>query len=523
MESAFDMAVIGSGFTGSLAAMIARKLGRSVVLLEKSQHPRFAIGESSTPLANLILEELSVRYELPSLPSLTKWGSWQQIHPELPVGLKRGFTFFHHQAGREFQDDETHRHQLLVAASPHDQIADTHWYRPDFDAFLAREARRLGATYLDQVELWGVDIEQRRPVIQGRHRGKALEIHAEFILDASGPRGFLHRALDLPEIPFKNLPATQGLYSHFTGVKRWDEWHRTVETPPYPIDDAAVHHVFEGGWFWMLRFNNGVTSAGVAATSKVASELKFNEGEGAWKRLLERFPSVGALFKEAKATRPFVHAKQLSFLSGVGAGKNWALLPSSMGFIDPLLSTGFPLALLGIERLARILENFWGQEKFGEELFNYSMQTTIELVTTERLVAALYATMGDFEVFSALTLLYFAAASFTESARRLGHPELAGNTFLLGEHPVFGPRFRDCLDIALRKPTGQARNGLLQKIQQTIEPVNIAGLGQTERRNWYPALAADLFAGADKLQSNRDAIEAMLKRCGFQTDRPDAR
>src|SRR5437867_4128092 len=67
MRADFDIAVVGSGFGGSLMAMIARQLGCSVVLLERGRHPRFAIGESSTPLANLLLEELARRYALPRL------------------------------------------------------------------------------------------------------------------------------------------------------------------------------------------------------------------------------------------------------------------------------------------------------------------------------------------------------------------------------------------------------------------------------------------------------------------------
>ncbi|PYI82491.1 MAG: hypothetical protein DME26_17470, partial [Verrucomicrobia bacterium] len=132
----FDIAVVGSGFAGSLMAMILRRLGYSVVMIERNKHPRFVIGESSTPLANLLLEELARRYDLPAALPLSKWGSWQREHPEIGCGLKRGFTFYHHIFNQPF--DPSRERQLLVAASPHDEIADTHWYRPDFDHFLVR-------------------------------------------------------------------------------------------------------------------------------------------------------------------------------------------------------------------------------------------------------------------------------------------------------------------------------------------------------------------------------------------------
>src|SRR3979409_2713897 len=126
MNPAFDIAIVGSGFAGSLLSMLAPRLGRSVILLEKTRHPRFAIGESSTPLANLLLEELATRYDLPRLLPLTKWGSWQRTYPQIACGLKRGFTFYHHEAGRPFAALPDRSDQLLVAASSNDRIGDTH-------------------------------------------------------------------------------------------------------------------------------------------------------------------------------------------------------------------------------------------------------------------------------------------------------------------------------------------------------------------------------------------------------------
>src|SRR6266567_4058611 len=156
MSSAFDLAIIGSGFGGSLTAMIARRLGLSVLLLERGAHPRFAIGESSSPLANLVLEQLARRYELPRLVPLTEYGKWQRTHPEIGCGLKRGFSFYAHAAGRPFISREDRVNELLVAASPCDEVADTHWLRADFDHFLVREAQSLEVEYLDRVALEGV-------------------------------------------------------------------------------------------------------------------------------------------------------------------------------------------------------------------------------------------------------------------------------------------------------------------------------------------------------------------------------
>src|SRR5436309_11373681 len=362
MKSDFDIAVVGSGFGGALTAMIARRLGHSVILLERGRHPRFAIGESSTPLANLLLEELALRYDLPRLLPLAKWGSWQKAYPQIACGLKRGFTFYHHQFEKPFLNDSERRDQLLVAASPRDEIADTHWYRPDFDHFLVREAQALGVEYLDQTKLEAITLNGKSVQLDGERGGKRLSVRARFIVDASGPRGFLHRALRLPEALFESFPPTQALYSHFTDVKRWEDLASDLllpsaaEQPPYPVDDAAVHHVFAGGWVWILRFNNGITSAGVAATDGLANALRLAEGEAAWNRLLERLPSVREQFTDATSQRPFVHAPRLSFRSATVAGRNWALLPSAAGIVDPLLSTGFPLALLGIGRLAEVFE-----------------------------------------------------------------------------------------------------------------------------------------------------------------------
>ena len=92
VHSDTDLVVIGSGFGGSLLSMIARRLGYHVTLLERGKHPRFAIGESASPLAGILIEQLSDRYDLPRIRPLSAFGTWQRTYPHVVCGLKRGFT-----------------------------------------------------------------------------------------------------------------------------------------------------------------------------------------------------------------------------------------------------------------------------------------------------------------------------------------------------------------------------------------------------------------------------------------------
>ena len=189
----------------------------------------------------------------------------------------------------------------------------------------------------------------------GTRDGHPLHIAAGFVVDASGPRGFMHRVLNLEPATLRWLPHTHGLYSHFEDVDRWDRLMPSTGTPYHP-DDAALHHVFPGGWIWILRFNNGITSAGAALTHDVASTLDLAKPEAAWNELLTRLPSVRNQFQRARALIPFVHVPRLAFRARQMSGQRWAMLPSAAGVIDPLLSTGFPLTLLGITRLLDVLE-----------------------------------------------------------------------------------------------------------------------------------------------------------------------
>ena len=186
MEHPADIAVIGGGVGGSLMAMVARQQGHSVVIIEKGSHPRFAIGESSTPLSNLFLQRIAESFDLPQLLPFRRWGEWQRDYPDIGCGLKRGFSFFHHKKGQSYSDQPARSQQLLVAASPRDELADTHWYRKDFDQHLISEAQSLGVEYFDQTELIDFHENSEHVLLVGKRQSEIINFRVGFVVDASG-------------------------------------------------------------------------------------------------------------------------------------------------------------------------------------------------------------------------------------------------------------------------------------------------------------------------------------------------
>jgi tetracycline 7-halogenase / FADH2 O2-dependent halogenase len=319
------------------------------------------------------------------------------------------------------------------------------------------------------------------------------------------------RDVELPE-----FPATQALFSHFTGVGQIGDQLSNCrgEVPPYPVDDAAVHHVFEGGWIWVLKFNNGVTSAGVAATDALADQLQFKDDAAAWDRLVNLLPAVKKQFDRAEAIRPFSHMPRVAFRSRQMAGARWAMLPSAAGFVDPLLSTGFPLTLLGVKRLAKVIEKDFESAELSGSLQEYARKTEGELLAAGRLIGTLYGVMDRFPLFVSLSMLYFAAASYAEAARRLDKERLA-SSFLLHDDERFGTGMMRCFRMVANARSPEEMDAVEKEVARTIEPLNVAGLADAARRNWYPVQAEDLLNNAAKLDCTRREIERLLESCGF--------
>jgi FADH2 O2-dependent halogenase len=173
-------------------------------------------------------------------------------------------------------------------------------------------------------------------------------------------------------------------------------------------------------------------------------------------------------------------------------------------FIDPLFSTGIPLTLLGIERIA----DAWRREASVHPPSNYGEATTAEADHTARFIAGCYAAFPQFDVFTAYSMFYFAAASFSEMQRRLS-PERASGGFLRAAVPGYVQSLR-----ALSPAGCSPGRDYVTRVANAIEPINVAGLCNAALQNWYPVDVEDTIRAAAKLGLSsaqvRDQLTAMI-------------
>ncbi|MEO8564394.1 MAG: FAD-dependent oxidoreductase [bacterium] len=498
MTQTCEVVIVGSGFAGSLLARVLAVLGYDVVLLERGTHPRFAIGESTTPLANLSLERLGARYGLADCHQMSTYGRWLEHLPHLRRGLKRGFTYYRHHPHEPFAEHGLESERLLVAASPEDALSDTHWLRADVDHHLVRQAVDAGVDYRDRTEVTALELSSGAARLSGTRNGEPFQLGARFVVDASGPGGFLERELGIPSALDRTRTRAGIVFSHFEGVRLMRDLVPTMPDGPYPDDWAAVHHLIDEGWMYSLRYDDGLTSAGFMLTPRGKSTLSASYAEPAalWSELLDRYPTIRRAFADAMPVMPIAARPHVQHRLARAAGDRWAMLPHTFAFVDPLFSTGIAWGLRAVERLALAFEEAAGAARVPDArtLARYDAALSAEADQIDLVVAGAYEAIAHFDLFAAQAMLYFATVSFAEVMQRLSpSDDVAWKGFLGVGDEVLGPLPRESHRRLMEITRGQGDAGSVAQRREFAEWIaaalasrNVAGLADPARHNLYP-------------------------------------
>lgn len=162
-----EVVIIGSGPSGSAAAIWCAQIGLSVVIIEREQFPRERPGETLHPGIEPLLRQLGVA-ELLKAGFLRHEGNWIQWEG------KKQFV--------PFGTDDTGVWQGFQL------------WRADFDAILLNRAKELGAKVLQPCRASQLIVSENRVIGVVTSEGP---LQSSFVIDAAGGQHWLARQLGL--------------------------------------------------------------------------------------------------------------------------------------------------------------------------------------------------------------------------------------------------------------------------------------------------------------------------------------
>ena len=351
-DTEYDVAVIGSGIGGSTLAAILARQGLRVIVFEAGTHPRFTIGESMILETSEVMRALAEFYDVPEMAYYSSENYYGFIGTQ--HGVKRHFSFLHHTAGQ--RQDTRRSLQAVIPKLPYGH--EIHIYRQDSDAFLTAVAISYGATVLQSTPVKDVVVNPDGVEIV---TDKDAHYHAAYIVDASGMRSLLANKLGWRH---RNLKAhTRTIYTHMIDVPCYNSVgaSRGEYGHPFPLSEGTLHHIFHGGWLWVIPFNNHpnatnpLCSVGLQLDPRIYPAQFDLSPEEEFFAFIRRFPDIEKQLQGARATRAWTRTDRLQYSAEHVVGDRFALLAHAVGFIDPLYSKGLYVTHMNIMLAADLI------------------------------------------------------------------------------------------------------------------------------------------------------------------------
>ena len=339
MNTNCDVAIIGGGPAGAVAAALLNKQGLRVVVLEKQHFPRFVIGESLLPHCMEFIEAA---------------GFGDAVRAEPSFQLKNGaaFTWGGCYTYFDFTD------KFSSGPGTTFQVR-----RALFDKVLIDEAAAQGVDVRFGHGVAAFDNSGAEARLRIEADDGAYELSAGFVLDASGYGRVLPRLLDL-ETPSELPPRL----AHFTHIVD------NISSPTFDRDKILIttHPQHRDVWLWTIPFGDNHCSIGVVGTpDKLAGD-----SETVLKKFALECPMLAEVLADAVWENEFPFRSIQGYSANVKSlhGRHFALLGNAAEFLDPVFSSGVTIAMHSAKLAADLLvKQFNGeaadwQREFAEPL-----------------------------------------------------------------------------------------------------------------------------------------------------------
>ena len=410
-QTDFDIAIIGSGIAGSALGAILARHGQRVVIFEAKSHPRFAVGESLILETSEMMRALAHFYDVPELAYFSTENFL--AFAGTTHGIKRHFGFLHHEAGQPHNPQ--HTLQAIIPKEPHGH--ELHLYRQDSDYFMMGTAVSYGATVRQNTAVQDVSLHADHVTIIP---AKGEPVTAKFVVDAGGFRSILAQKFGGRDFNWQTH--SRGLFTHMINVPGHARANNRQAAYPLPfrMAEGTLHHLFAGGWLWVIPFNNHtestnpLCSVGLLLDPRQYPPRPDFTPEEEFFSFIAQYPNIAIQFAQAKTVRNWVRADRLQYNTRQVVGDRWALLGHAAGFIDPLYSKGLYSSLTAVFILAHQLLK---AQKTG----NYAAESFVDLQTVshnfvcsaDRLIANSYRSFRNYKLWQVYSVMWLLGA-YTE-------------------------------------------------------------------------------------------------------------
>ena len=414
-----DVVILGSGLAGSITALCLVRQGLQVMILEKETHPRFALGESTTTPSSMWLRVLAERFNAPELHNITT-GEKIRRHVAPTSGVKTNFGFLYHEKGAETM---VRSWQAVIPGAESSQAdlgppptSEMHFFRQDVDAYLWFTALGAGAVGRSGCNVTSVSFREDGATVE---TSMGETIHCAFIIDASGNRSVVADKLALRDEPPRMRTNSRAIFTHMVGVIPYEDVDREPK-PLAPWSQGTLHHFFDGGWVWVIPFDNfpgapsKLCSVGLSYDNRRFPRDPKITAEEEWSRFLDEYPAIRRQFKDAVSVRPWVATGRLQYSSRKCVGDRYWLTAHAAGAVDALYSFGNINIFQSIATGVRLVLEAFQQKAFTERHFQPLQRLTDNLHRfQDRIVYGSYVGMRS----PALLELWFTIWGLTDGAR----------------------------------------------------------------------------------------------------------
>jgi flavin-dependent dehydrogenase len=308
-----DVAIIGAGPAGCVAAKFLADAGMSVIVLEAQHFPRFVIGESLLPFCMNILEKSGLADAV----------------------CDAGFQF---KNGAAFARGDEYR-----SIDFREKFEQTGWgttfqvKRSEFDALLAEETAKAGVDIRFGHRVQNADLAEgdcRLSFVTDT--GENGTIVCGFVLDASGYGRVIPRLTGQENRT--QAVSRRALFTHMRDRISDAEYDRGKIL-------ITVHPQFGDIWYWLIPFSDGTASVGVVYPHHDHQQHFADLSDQAiFDRLISE-TGMGNLLADATPIRDLTAIAGYT-VEGDGLwGDGYALLGNSAGFLDPVFSSGVTIAM----------------------------------------------------------------------------------------------------------------------------------------------------------------------------------